>query len=859
MDLTARLEREFLPFVTKPARYLGNEHHVVAKKLSDVELRIALCYPAIYEQGMADTGFEILYYVLNSHPAMRAERCFLPSQDAITILHDKNLPLFSLETKTALNEFQVVLFTLRSALQYCDLLIMLELGGISFRATDRATIFPLIIGGGISGWNPEPIADFLDVAMIGNWESKAFHLNKLVLEAKKESPSKSDLLKKLSEAKGAYIPVYYQTAYNSFGAFQSISKEDAFLPAIIESGKQADMNSKESFSVDPLFPLIRTDNTTTEWKQNIPLEVSDKDELSSSSIEAWFLQQLAESNSTINRIYLMGNGDSPSIWKEIKEQLFLAGQELQFSFPEFQIENNELSFRHLESLKEKELCILAGAGSQRLRTLMHKFYRDPDLYRLLALVIQEGWTKIRLDFLIGLPQEKDEDITSLIQVIQKCEEICPKNKGIDLIIGIAPFIPKPFTMFQWEGFESQPKLEAKYRTLQQNLNLTEANVIFADIGTSMLSTALNRGDRSFSQVIEAACRSGAAVNPEETGDLSPWDKALDTKEISWEKLLEPISVTVPLPWDHIDYGVSKYQLKNRRMQAFQGKIDISLADTVGLGNGMPRDEFEKLFKNAASKPITETSPLAGQKAQNQLQAEAVQYGRSVRRQVKQAALIKKKIRIQYSKSGLERFISHLDIGRVFELAARRAYIPLVYSQGKTPHPKISFGPPLPVGIASCAEFLDLDVNLTEGSDIQSSLNTHFPDGLRIVRYQQLFAKVPALSAIINLADYEIDITGVQLPDDFLAGWLAADEIIIERQVKDEMQKINVRPYVNGMSVNNNLLKIQTRVIEGRTVRINEVVESLQIPGGSDQHFLIQRVGQYIEAEGKILTPFDIVN
>lgn len=855
MDLTARLEQEFLPFVNKPARYLGNEHHVVAKKLSDVKLRIALCYPAIYEQGMADAGFEILYYVLNSHPAMKAERCFLPSEDAIKILHDKDLPLFSLESKTALNEFQVVLFTLRSALQYCDLLRQLEMGGIIFRAADRTDIFPLILGGGIPRWNPEPIADFLDVAVIGNWENKAFQLSQLIFEAQHEKQSKSDLLKKLSKIKGAYIPVYYQATYNDFGAFESIEKNDAFFPDVIEAGNETDMNSQESYSVEPLFPLIRTNDSMTEWKQNIPLEASDKDELFSSPINAWFRRRLAESNSRMNGIYLMGNDDPSPIWKEIKEQLFQSGHELQFSFPDFRIENSELSFQQLEGLKEKELRIFAGAGSQRLRTLMNQFYRDADLYRLLELVIGEGWTKIRLDFLIGLPQEKDEDITSLIQVIHKCKEICPPDKEVDLAIGIRPFILQPFTMFQWEGFDSRQKLEAKYLTLRQNLNLTETYVIFEDISECMFLAALNRGDRSYSQVIESACRSEATVCAEKEEDLFQWDKALDARGVTWKKLLEPFSVTVPLPWDHIDYGVSKYQLKNRRMQAFQGKIDISLTNTVGLGHGMPRDEFEKLFKNMDSKPVAETAGIEGQGLSH---TETIQYGRSARRQIKPAAPIKKKIRIQYTKSGLEKFISHLDIGRVFELAARKASIPLVYSQGKTPHPKISFGPPLPVGIASSAEYLDLDVNITEGSDVQSSLNAHFPEGLQIVRYQQLFAKVPALSAVINLSDYEIDITGVELPDDLLSGWLAEEEIVIERQVRDEMQEINIRPYVDDMSVNNNLIKIRTRVIEGRTVRINEVVESLLMRGGFGQHFPIRRVGQYIEAQGKILTPFDIL-
>ncbi len=847
MDLKARLEQEFLPYVTKPARYLGNEYNTIQKKLSEVELRIAFCHPAIYEQGMADVIFEFLYYALNSHPAIWAERIFTPSSDAVNILREKNLPLFSLESKTALDEFHIIIILFRSELEYIDLINILQLGRIPLRAQNRRSTFPLIIGGGMWNWNPEPVADFLDVALIGNLTTVALQLFEAVLRAQRIRQTKTDLLKQLSRFRDVYVPAFYEAIYDGFGEYSELKKSDEAFPNVIEAINSHDSDSQLSFQTELLFPLIRVDYSLT-----------DNNEGTINSLETNFLEQVREEDSTETRLFFLLNGNAGLVWKGIKEKIFLSNENLHLSLPDFKIESSQAKLKQFDFLKEEEIRIFARAGSQRLRAISNAHYRDDDLCRLISLLIKKGWRQICLDFRIGYPTEKDEDITQLTRLIQRCAEICQAVNDMELTIRIAPFVPRPFSMFQWEGFESRQKLEAKYQRLQQSLDIPNLNIIFEDIWKNMLQTALSRGSRSLSKIIEAVWLSGATTQFIET-DFAAWDKALEENGTTWDKLLKPISATVPLPWDHIDYGVSKYQLKNQRLKAFQGQIDSSLNDYVHIGKGMPREKFEKLIKDIELKQSIENTRPAQVHSVSE-RTDPIQYGRKIRKQVKPTTPIKKKIRIQYAKTGLARFISHLDVGRIFELSARRASIALVYTQGKSPHPKFSFGPPLPIGISSIAEYIDLEVEIGDESDIQSGLNKYFPEGIKIVQYQPLFKKVPSLSAVINLSDYEIALDGVNLPETSISDWLNSKEIWVERQVKEETQKVDIRSYIVEMKIDQDLLKIRTRIIEGKTVRINEIFDSLQNPGEIDPSSLdIRRVGQFIEKDGEIFTPFNILS
>lgn len=860
MDLRKQLEQDFLPNVSKPAQYLGNEYNIVRKNQSEVELRVALCYPVPYEQGMADSSFEVLYHVLNSRPSLWAERCFLPAPDARDVLENKNIPLFSLESKSPLSGFDVLAFDIRSERQYISLLSILKLGRIPLRAVERQGNFPLVIGGGLWNWNPEPLADFLDVAFIGKWQSGAVSILQGVLDARKVNQPKPDTLKQLSRLKGAYVPSLYQPVYNRFGNFEELKKTGDSAPGAVEADNLPEMNSI-SYAVNPLFPLIRVDDSAMD-------EIPDKSEI--------FLNYRHGNDRGTDRSLELVLGDAGTylenpemwlllsdataatfLWKKVRESLFLNNRSLRFSFPDCRLEDAEIPPRFPDYFREKEATIIAGAGAARLRALMNQYYRDDDLYRLLTRIIQAGGAEIRLIFMIGLPTEKPEDIRQLTELIGKSAQICRQGGACRLAVQIVPFVPKPYSAFQWEGFEGKQKLEAKYDLIRQSVLDSDVALHLEPVSKYILWSLLSRGSRALSHVLEHACLAGAG-NRDDGDDFAIWEQAFRSKEINWEKLLESISVTLPLPWDHIDYGISKSDLKNWRLKALQGKLDSALGDYVHLGICLPRAQFEKLVRPGGPQDrqveTAQADPGAGG------EEAAVQYGRKVRRQIKPAAPVKKKIRIQYAKTGLSRFISHLDVGRIFELAARRASIPLVYSQGKTPRPKMSFGPPLPLGVTSTAEFLDIEVNISDESDIQSAMNRHFPEGLKIIRYQPVFSKVAALSAVINLADYEIECGEHPLPEALIQNWMDRKEVWVEREHKDGIKSENIRPYVKEMKAENNRLKLRCRMIDGRTLRINELFITLQLPDIMNPATLVVcRTAQYIEKDGEVYNPLDVAN
>lgn len=845
MNLKARLEQEFLPFVIKPARYLGNEFNTVHKELADVELRIALCSLSVYEQGIADLNFEIPYYVLNSETAIWCERFFLPSQDAATVLSKKRIPLFSLESKTALNEFDIILFTFHSELQYTRLISMLKLGNIPPRAENIGDVFPLVMGCANFNWNPEPVAEFLDVVVIGNWQAQILEISQKALKTVKENANKTDFLNQLNKIKGVYLPSGYQPAYSDLGEFSNLKKLNESLPASIESTKNTPDDNKHSYSIDPLFSILRPDYSDRDTEISFDSE-------NDSEINPSFKKQFQQYISLEGEMLSLMDVNIGHIWNEVKEKIFLSNQKLNFSFPDFRIENKEISLDDMKFIKKDGADIFAYTGSIRLRTLMNRHYRDEDLYRLLSYLAQTGFTKIKLRFLIGLPTEKDEDINQLINIIKKCVEIINPIKDVQLTVYFSPFIPKPFSAFQWEGMESRSKLQAKYNLLQQKLEGLKISLLFEDIQKSRLNVILSRGDRSLSEMIDKASAALETIPEEETG-YSVWENQFNTKDTNWEKLLEPISVTVPLPWDHLDYGVSKYQLKKERLEALQGKIDSTISNTVHLGKGISRDKFEDLVKNSELELTKETN-------QDEVteQTEAIQYGRQAKRQVKPTTTIKKKIRVHYTKTGPARFLSHLDVARIFQIAARKAAVLLVYTQGKSPHPKFSFGPPLPIGITSLAEYLDMEIEIKNGTDIQSKLNSVFPEGIQIVQYKILFAKVPALSAVINLADYKINSSDTVFSKQIVTDWMKSDEVWVESKVKDEIHKINIRPYVVEMRVDDNEFYIRTQAVEGKMARITDVLDSLKIQGENDQSsFVIQRIGQFVEKDGEVFTPFDM--
>ncbi len=884
-DLKAVLENEFYPYVQKPARYLGNEYNIVLKNLEEVQLRVALCFPDVYELGMSHVGFEILYYILNKQPHVWAERVYAPWVDAETIMREKHIPLFSLESKTPLHQFHLIGFTLQYELTYTNILNMLDLGGIPLRSQDRQDSHPLVIAGGPLATNPEPIAPFMDAVLVGDGEEAIVEISQLLMQARQENWPRPQILSSLSKIQGMYVPALYRPIYTQSGVFERLEKLDPEAPNKIQKRVLPELN-KENYPVKPLVPVmgITHDRLSVEIMRGCTegcrfcsagMVYRPVRQRPASDIVKQTEQALRSTGYDEIGLLSLNTSDYDQLqWLMSKEKALVENKRVRFSFPSLRLDNISLDMVQFASMVKKSGFTFAPeAGSQRLRNVINKNIREEDIFSTLEMVLENGWQLVKFYFMVGLPTEKEEDVLAIVDLMKKVLTFSKQFGSVRFHLGLSPFSPKPHTPFQWERQEPPERLNEKIQRILKGLSDSRIQISWRDPYMVTVETVIARGDRNIANAIEAAFRAGARFDGwKDQFNWERWAQAFQATGINWQQRLEAISTTLPLPWDHIDIGVLRSYLNRERMRAYQAQVSPDCKDHVCLGCGLQRKTFEayvscyKRFKKGETgaagvmvRAGTQGGAAHSTSSTVTTVEQPVRFGRRSKRRIKPTAPIKKRIRIRYSKMGHARFIPHLDIIRVFDRAARRANIPLVYTQGYNPHPKISFGPPLALGVASIAEYLDMEVEIGREADIQSRFNQYLPEGMKILQYKAIYSKVPALAAIINRSSYELFIGDHRIPEAWLQEWMSQTSVWVTREVKEEVREVDIRPYVSRMELSGNKLLVEVDVIEGRTARITEVLESVLAPHGVDyRKFPVQRTGQYIVDGSAIYTPFDVI-
>ena len=873
MDLTSRVDKEFLPFINKPGRFLGNEYNVVRKNPAQVKLRAALAFPEVYELGMSYVGFDILYHILNANPDLWAERVYAPWFDAEEVLRAKKIPLFSLESRTPLSQYDWIGFTLQFELTYTTLLNMLDLAGIPLRSADRDGRFPLIIAGGPSAYNPEPLAEFIDVFLLGDGEEAVLEICQTIIAAKEAGKNRQQLLLDLAGIAGVYVPSFYKAEYNSFGDFQSISPVQPNVPKRIYKRVLPQLSEK-NYPVKPLVPLIEIthDRLAVEIMRgcsegcrfcNAGMIYRPVRQRSVEDIIHQSQQAVKDSGFEEISLLSLNTSDYQDLtWLMVKEKMLSAEEKLSFSFPSLRLDGltgEMVDF--VQTFKKTGFTFAPEAGSQRLRNVINKNIREDDLLGSLQMVLQSGWKIVKFYFMIGLPTEKEEDLEAIVELIQKCKKIAREFKDVRLNISISPFSPKPHTPFQWEKQEIPQEIERKSRYLVSRLENERIAVSWREGFASCLETVFTRGGRELGGVLEQAWRNGARFDGWNEGfRWANWESAFEKQGIDWKGYLKPLSVSQPLPWDHIDMGISKSFLQKEKMQAYEGRLSADCRDSVCLGCGLQRKEFEQLvscFKKEETAQLK--SDAIRRDEQSTTQPAAASFGRSTKKRDIPQQLAKKKIRVRYTKTGLTRFISHLDVVRLFDRAARRAKISLAYSQGFHPRPKLSFGPPLSLGVGSIAEYLDLEVEMGREADFQFKLNPALPAGIQILMQKTIFAKVPSLASAIGQLTYETELEDLVLPPEWLDSFLAQSTILVERQLKEGNKSVDIRPFIKKLEISDHKLVTTLIAIEGRMAKVTEVLESLLGKQGVDhRNFYTQRTGQYIVTGDKVQEPFEVI-
>lgn len=830
----------------KPGRYVGNELNVIRKEHSG-KIKVALGFPDLYEIGMSYLGLSILYHIINSRDDCVAERFFAVGLDAERILRESKIPLFSLETQIPLKEFDILGFSLTHELNYTNALNILDLSAIPLLSEQRGEGYPLVIAGGPSCSNPEPMAAFVDAFVIGDGEEIINEILDKYKELKSKKSKKEDTLLALSGISGVYVPSLYEEEYDGDGEFRSLIPKSKDVPKLVKKRILQGLKN-EYYPKTPLVPLIEIvhDRLDLEimrgcaWKCNFCYACQFYDPLRTREIEDILLQaEEGISNSGWDEVSLLSlsTTDYPHLDKLVASlNNMLQHRRISIAFPSMRPDafTEELA-REILKTRKTGLTFAPEAGTERLRKLVNKDIQEEKLLKSVEIAYYSGWNLIKLYFMIGLPTEEEEDLKGIVNLIQKVLNIGRKfGSNRNLNVTISHFLPKPHTPFQWEKQAGIQEIEGKIDFLRLHLRNKNLHLKFRNPLVSYLEGVLGRGDRKLSNLIFHAWQQGARFDAwNEHFNFELWERSFRQAGINIESYLTSKDKNKSLAWEHISLQKNKPIVQKPEERSF-GAAEES------------KNEVEK-----------ERYVSVTQKED---------FGRKKKRKPSSSGLTvaRSRVRIRWAKNEEVRFSSHLDVIRMFERTIRRSGIPVAFSEGFHPHLKISFGPPLPLGFVSEAEYLDLQLTEPYSPSIFLSLDKALHPGFRLLEARPILGKALSLSSSVNLTIYET-ILGQPLGvvQRKIEELLSKDSLLIIRKSKDEDKEIEGRYFIKNIEGEKigEATKLKLTLLLGSKgyIRPQEVLDfGLGLDEREIAGLIIKRTQLLITKDDKVYSPLEIV-
>ena len=728
-----------LKSVSKPGRYSGGEYGQILKDKNAVKARFAFCFPDTYEIGMSNLGVRLLYSALNQHEDIWCERVYDPWVDMQEKMRAQKIPLTALESGDPIAEFDFVAFTLQYEMSYTNVLNMLELGNIPLRSRDRNEDVPLVIGGGPCAYNPEPIADFFDLFNIGEGEDMLPSIVRLYIKMKDEGRyTRAEFLHEAAKTiPGVYVPSLYEVTYHPDGTVAAYTPVYDDIPRQVTKQIIKDLD-QVCFPDQLVMPYIETVH------DRIMLEVYRGCIRGCRFCQAGMIYRPVREKSAevLNRqakqlfratgyeeisLSSLSISDYTELEPLCDKLLSWTDDNMvSLSLPSLRVDNfNKDLMKRIESVRSSSLTFAPEAGTQRLRDVINKNVREEDVLRAVNVAFDAKKNAVKLYFMNGLPTETLEDIEGIANLAERVVDAYYQNpnrnksRPVQVTVSVSCFIPKPFTPFQWEAQDTMEQLAEKQEYLKTKIKSRHVRYQHHDAKVSRIEAVLARGDRRLADALELACHEGFCFDS--------WDEYFDYDK--WLSVLERCGLDPAfyanrafgedeiLPWDIIDCGVSKEFFLRERKKAYAASTTPNCREkcsACGANKLGGKRAVCPGCSEVADAPITTPDPDLSTPKWKPLETP-------------------KTIRISFRKVGDLQYISHLDLQRTIARVLIRAKIPMWYTKGFNPHPKVIFGLPLSVGTESECEFIDLRVDRDiSGQEVKERLNRELTNEMYVL-------------------------------------------------------------------------------------------------------------------------------
>ena len=800
--------KEFLSLVSRPVRYLGQEIHSIRKDPAEVKLKFCLAFPDVYEVGMSHFGIQILYHILNGKKGVACERAFAPWVDMEKVLREKKIPLSSLESSIPLNQFDIVGFSLQYELCFTNVLNMLDLSNIPLFSKDRDDRFPLIIAGGPLTFNPAPIADFFDALVVGDGEEVVIEICDLASRWKEARAKKEDLLKSLSQLAGVYVPSLHREG-------QKIRKRVV-----------ADLNQAPLPSC-PIVPYMKVVH------DRLNIEIARGCKRGCRFCEAGFIHRpyrerspeviheilhtsLKQTGYEELSLLSLSAGDYSSIGPLLSDLMDrYESKKVAVSFPSLRIESlvGHLA-EEVKRVRKTGFTIAPEAGTERLRSVINKELDESILFQGVSDLFSKGWKNIKLYFMMGLPTEKEEDLRGILELTKKIASLGERQKiHPNINISVSTFVPKPHTPFQWESQILLEKMKEKLHFIRDGVKRNHLQFKWQDPHLSFLEGIFSMGDRNLSRVLVEAFRLGCRFDGWSDQFRYPlWKEAFEKTGRDMDVHTRKRNFEDVLPWSFIETGMEAQFLWEEYQRGLKEKISPPCVKEnchrCGICDGR-------------TITVREGDP-----------AEIKAPGRMAKKDLRKKGL-KKKIRLKFRKVGEMRFLSHLELVHLFYRASKRADLPLCFSEGFHPMPRIIFATALPVGMESLTEIVEVECEgKTTPPEVMERLNQTLPPGVEIIDAEE----VPFffhLSSLPHPSVYWIPLDPLLPKEEAIPKIKKAldkKEFFVHQERDGKKRSVDIRPLIEKMEIKERSgeehrwgVELVLRKVTGRTAKPIEIV------------------------------------